>query len=75
MTLVSERETRTITAKEASFTGESSEMMAFCPGCKAIQTVWLNGSRLMSTRKFTQVGGYIYHNCGSDRPCRLYNHA
>lgn len=73
MTLVSEKEIRVSPVKEETFTGEPRERMAFCPGCKAIQTVWLNGDRLMSTRKFIQVGNYVYHNCGSSQPCRLYN--
>ncbi len=48
------------------------EVLAFCPGCKALQTVWLNDNMLMPTRKFTQVGSQIYHNCGFKEPCRLY---
>lgn len=48
------------------------EAVAFCPRCKAFQTVWLNGNRLMPTRKFSQEGGEIYHDCGSSQPCRLY---
>jgi hypothetical protein len=75
MTLVSEKEIKPFAVKEEPYTGESLEMMAFCPGCKAIQTVWLNGDRLMSTRKFTQLGNHIYHNCGSSQPCRLYHNA
>jgi hypothetical protein len=46
--------------------------MAFCPGCKAFQTVWLDGDRLMSTRRFTQEGSQVYHNCGAEQPCHLY---
>jgi hypothetical protein len=50
----------------------SGEAMAFCPLCKTFQTVWINGNRLMPTRKFSQINGQIYHDCGSRRPCRLY---
>jgi hypothetical protein len=46
--------------------------MAFCPGCKAFQTVWLQNNRLMSTRRFTQEGSQVFHSCGSELPCQLY---
>lgn len=72
MTLITVKEARASHLKESTYTGESTEMMAYCPGCKALQTIWLNGDRLMTTRKFTQVGNYIYHNCGSGQPCRLF---
>ncbi len=48
------------------------EAIVVCPQCKALQTVWINGGVLMTTRKFTQEGSHIYHDCGSSRPCRLY---
>jgi hypothetical protein len=51
---------------------QTDEVLAFCPACKALQTVWLNGNTLLPTLKFTQVGSQIYHNCGSKEPCRLY---
>jgi hypothetical protein len=51
---------------------QTEEVLAFCPSCKALQTVWLTGNTLMPTLKFTQVGTQVYHNCGSKEPCRLY---
>jgi len=51
----------------------SGEVMAFCPQCKAFQTVWIDGDTLTPTRKFVQEGGQIYHDCGSNQPCRLYH--
>ncbi|MGD0781085.1 MAG: hypothetical protein ABR954_09980 [Dehalococcoidales bacterium] len=57
---------------ERNAASQAEELLAFCPGCKALQTVWLNGNTLMPTRKFTQVGSQIYHNCSSKEPCRLY---
>jgi len=50
----------------------SGEAVAFCPRCKAIQTVWIDGNTLMITRKFYQAGSQIYHDCGSNQPCCLY---
>jgi hypothetical protein len=50
----------------------SGEVAAFCPGCKALQTVWINSDKLMPTRKFTQERNEVYHDCGSNQPCRLY---
>jgi hypothetical protein len=49
------------------------EAMVFCPQCKVMETVWINGDNLMSTRKFTQKGSQIYHDCGASQPCRLYH--
>jgi hypothetical protein len=48
------------------------EAMAYCPNCKALQTVWLSGNTLLPTRKFYQVDGRVYHDCGSGLPCHLY---
>jgi hypothetical protein len=50
----------------------SKEVMVFCPACKAFETVWFTRGTLNSTRKFTQFGNHIYHDCGSNEPCRLY---
>jgi hypothetical protein len=50
----------------------SNEVMVFCPACKAFETVWFNNGALNQTRKFTQCGNHIYHDCGSNEPCRLY---
>jgi phage FluMu protein Com len=50
----------------------SGEVVVFCPKCKALQTVQISSSQLMPTRKFFQRGAYIFHDCGSTQPCRLY---
>ena len=50
----------------------SKEVMVFCPLCKAFETIWFSNGTLNQTRKFTQFGNYIYHDCGSNEPCRLY---
>jgi hypothetical protein len=48
------------------------DIVIFCPGCKAMQSVQISSKQLLPTRKFTQVGPFIYHDCGSNIPCRLY---
>jgi hypothetical protein len=48
------------------------EVMVFCPACKTFETVCFNRGVLNQTRKFTQYGNHIYHDCGSKEPCRLY---
>ena len=48
------------------------DIVVFCPGCKAMQSVQISDKHLLPTRKFTQVGPFIYHDCGSKIPCRLY---
>jgi hypothetical protein len=72
MTLTAVREERVAGVKGRKYVAEPTEVMAFCPGCKAFQTVWLQGNRLMSTRRFTQEGDQVYHSCGSEQPCHLY---
>jgi hypothetical protein len=69
-TLVQER--KNVSVREANDASRVEEVMAFCPRCKALQTVWLNGDTLKPTLKFIQVGSHIYHNCGATQPCRLY---
>ncbi|MDO8577697.1 MAG: hypothetical protein Q7R50_00755 [Dehalococcoidales bacterium] len=51
----------------------TGEVMAFCPECKVLQAIWINEGTLVPTRKFSQIGSRVYHECGSSRPCRLYN--
>ena len=51
---------------------DAEEFMAFCPSCKALQTVWFNNSTLVLTRKFTQDGTRVYHDCGSMQPCHIF---
>ncbi len=50
----------------------SKEVMVFCPACKSFETIWFTRGSLNNTRKFTQYGSHIYHDCGSSEPCRLY---
>jgi hypothetical protein len=50
----------------------TGDLLAFCPGCKSFETIWFDDGTLLSTRKFTQRGDLVYHDCGSERPCRLY---
>jgi hypothetical protein len=50
----------------------SKELMVFCPVCKSFETVWFTMGSLNATRKFTQYGNHIYHDCGSNEPCRLF---
>ena len=48
------------------------EIVAFCPGCKTLETLWFNNGWLMTTRKFNQRGKQIFHDCGTPEPCRLF---
>jgi hypothetical protein len=72
MSALAVRETETIMTGKIVGNMWTGEMTVFCPHCKAFQTVWLDGSKLMPTRKFIQERGKIYHDCGSMEPCRLY---
>jgi len=50
----------------------TDEAVAFCPGCKTLETLYLSSGQLTPTRNFSQNDGHIYHNCGSIEPCKLY---
>jgi len=49
----------------------TDEIIVICPKCKTFETLWFRGDVLMQTRKFSQEGARVYHDCGSDEPCRL----
>jgi hypothetical protein len=51
----------------------SRDVSAFCPKCKALEMLNLNGEELSPTQRFIQRANAIYHTCGSDLPCRLYS--
>ncbi len=48
------------------------ELVVFCPRCKTLETLWFSDSWLMPTRKFSQQGEQVFHDCGASEPCRLY---
>ncbi len=44
-----------------------------CPGCLTMETLWFRGDRLEPIKRFTQESnGKVYHDCGSQLPCRLF---
>jgi hypothetical protein len=51
---------------------DAHELVAFCPGCKTLETLSFNNGWLMQTRKFYQQGEQVFHDCGTPEPCRLY---
>lgn len=68
-----EKTQNTVEAKRPSlFAARIQEVVAFCPKCKTLETLWLAESQLLPTQKFSQKDNRIFHNCGSDKPCRLY---
>ena len=57
---------------EPGLSGSVEELFASCPLCKTFETVWVNGDKLLPTRRFQQGDdGKIYHDCGSEKPCLL----
>lgn len=49
------------------------EIVAFCPKCKALETLNYGNEGIVPTSKSTQIGTAVYHDCGSEIPCRLYS--
>ena len=72
MVLLATKKVRAADIQEVENDTRSREAVAFCPECKAFQTVWFSGNTLIPTRKFNQAGSQVYHDCGSSQPCRLY---
>lgn len=52
--------------------GWNGEVVALCPSCKALQTLWIDGDTILPTRKFVQRGTRVYHDCFTPEPCRLF---
>ncbi len=50
----------------------TGEEVVVCPVCKAVQTLTLAGDSILPTRKFTQIGNRVFHDCSTREPCRLY---
>ena len=49
------------------------DVVAFCPRCKAMESLTLCADGIVPTRRFIEKAGAVYHACGSDVPCRLYS--
>jgi hypothetical protein len=60
---------------KAALDGRSGELTVFCPACKSLETIWFEDGKLLSTRKYRQEGNLIFHDCGSNRPCRLFRNS
>ncbi len=48
------------------------DVLAQCPKCKTVETLQFVEGKLMRCRKFFEVDGRVYHDCGSSLPCRLH---
>jgi len=60
------------TTHKVQFAPTPYDILAQCPKCKTVETLQFIGRRLTPSRKFRQVEGRIYHDCGSQQPCRLH---
>ena len=73
--VVAQQQKSNVTKKDGqSKVARTDELVAFCPKCKTFETLWLTGGVLVQTRKFSQEGMRVYHDCGSNEPCRLFLH-
>jgi len=78
MSVVTVRQKKTGTGKSGdtekiwqNTVASTDEILAFCPKCKTFETLCFVRDKLIRTQKFNQQDGHVYHNCGSDLPCRL----
>jgi hypothetical protein len=72
LTLAKQPESKTSEPMATDASVAEHELVVFCPKCKALETLWFTNGWLISARKFSQVNGELYHDCGSHEPCRLY---
>ena len=70
MTLLVARERETVVLP-VSRPVLSEDAMVICPKCKAMQSVQISEGRMTPTRKFAQIGMRVFHDCGSEKPCRI----
>jgi|WetSurMetagenome_2_1015567.scaffolds.fasta_scaffold04324_5 hypothetical protein len=49
------------------------DVVVFCPRCKTMETLSLNGEVIEPNRRFAQRSSEVYHACGSDLPCHLFS--
>ena len=47
------------------------EIVVYCPKCKAMETLWIMHDVIVKTQKYNQEAGHIFHDCGSNKPCRV----
>lgn len=72
LALAQRPQTRSLNRTAVRFFPDVNELLAFCPGCKTLETLWFNNGWLMQTRKFNQRGEQVFHDCGTAQPCRLF---
>jgi hypothetical protein len=72
LTLIKKLESKTSEPMVMDASAGEHELVVFCPKCKALETLWFTNGRLVPALKFSQVNGELYHDCGSQEPCRLY---
>jgi hypothetical protein len=72
VTLLKNETPRVTRDVRAIISSRTDEVVAFCPGCKTLETLYLSNGQLTPTRKFIQNDGHIYHVCSSIKPCQLY---
>jgi hypothetical protein len=70
--IAQQQESGTIKEAGQSKVVRADEVIAFCPKCKTFETLWFTSGVLEQTRKFSQEGARLYHDCGSNEPCRLF---
>jgi len=72
LALVKQLESTTSESMTMDASAAERELVVFCPKCKTLETLWFTNGWLMPARKFNQMNGELYHDCGSQEPCRLY---
>ena len=73
ITLIKPQVSSTRSETQQDIAAEANAFMVFCPSCGTLETVWFTKDGLIvPTRKFSQYGARLYHDCGSDISGHLY---
>jgi hypothetical protein len=59
-------------ANPVRFAPKPRDIMVQCPKCKTVETLQFVDNTMTTCRKFFQRDGKVFHDCGSDLPCRLH---
>lgn len=63
---------RNLNRKKVRMAPTPYDVLVQCPKCKTVETLQFVGDTLTPSRKFYQSDGRVYHDCGSEQPCRLH---
>jgi hypothetical protein len=72
---LAEQQTDALEGSSYGISVRTEEIIVCCPNCKALETLYFDGKKILTSRKFQQQNNEVYHDCGATKPCRVYLYA